>query len=100
MSPMEYGLDLHTLSNAQRNRLQRVQNKAMRIVLWCTRDTVFCLIEYARVVGMKDHPLLGLIKSRRNKGSRSWKAEAEAEDTVISLSDLDEVHKEGVWLRV
>ena len=44
LSVIDYGLGLLTLSNTQLERLERIQNEAMRTVLGCTRDTpIACL---------------------------------------------------------
>ena len=39
LSVVEYGLGLLTLSTAQINRLEVIQNQAMRVILGCTKDT-------------------------------------------------------------
>ena len=39
LSVVEYGFRLLTLSKTQLNRLEVIQNEAMRAILGCTRDT-------------------------------------------------------------
>ena len=39
LSVIDYGLGLLTLSQTQVDRLEKVQNEAMRAVVVCTRDT-------------------------------------------------------------
>ena len=39
LSVVDYGLGLLTLSKAQLDRLETIQNQGMRIILGCTRDT-------------------------------------------------------------
>ena len=39
LSPIEYALSILTLSAIQIERLEKVQNEAMRIILGCTKDT-------------------------------------------------------------
>ena len=39
LSVVEYGFGLLTLSKSQLNRLEVIQNEAMRAILGCTRDT-------------------------------------------------------------
>ena len=39
LSVVEYGFGLLTLSKTQLNRLEVIQNEAMRAILGCTRDT-------------------------------------------------------------
>ena len=47
LSVVEYGLGLLTLSTAQLNRLEVIQNEGMRCVLGCTRDTSAEAMRYA-----------------------------------------------------
>ena len=39
LSVIDYGFGLMTLADAHLNRLDSIQNEAMRIILGCTRDT-------------------------------------------------------------
>lgn len=46
LSVIEYGLGILTLSRSQRERLERIQNEGIRIVLGCTRDTPIQTMRY------------------------------------------------------
>ena len=99
LSVIDYGLGLVTISKTQLQKLERIQNEAMRTVLGCTRDTSCAAMRYLlgltsieerhrlaqvralfRIAQDKDHPLyseIGTIKGSRIKRGKSWLAEAE-----------------------
>ena len=64
LSVVEYGLGLLTLSTAQLNRLEVIQNEGMRCVLGCTRDTSAEAMRYALdLPPMADNHKLAQVKA-------------------------------------
>ena len=120
MSVVDYGLGLLTLSKTQTERLERVQNAAMRAVLGCTRDThVICMRYllglssmkvrhkvaqakmYLKVMGDPTHPLhssLEVKKGGRVKRGSSWMAEAE--ESLKQVCDIDEIYVGKEWVEL
>ena len=108
------------MSNSQGQRLERIQNEGMRIVLGCTRDTPIVVMRYMlglvsiksrhtlaqakfylRVTADKGHPLyknLADIKGCRIKRGASWMAQAER--TLQSVVKLDTIVKGEEWVHV
>ena len=115
LSVLDYGLGLLTLSQTQVDRLERVQNEAMRAVLGCTRDTPIVTMrflldlpsiksrhkiaqvkEYFKVANNDHHLLhqsLDNTKGRRIKRGKYWMAEAEG--TLLRVCELEEVAVNG-----
>ncbi|MCG8431104.1 MAG: hypothetical protein MJA29_08015, partial [Candidatus Omnitrophica bacterium] len=120
LSVMDYGLGLLTLSQTQIQRLERIQNEAMRAALGCTRDTpIACMRylldlpsikvryklaqvkEYLRVVEKTGHPLhasVGDDKGYRLKRGKSWMAAAE--DTLSLVCDIDDIARGEEWVQL
>ena len=120
LSVIDYGLGLLTLSQTQVDRLEKVQNEAMRAVLGCTRDTpiyamrflldlpsirvrhqVAQVRSYFKVSEYDHHPLhprLDESKGKRIKRGRSWMAEAE--DTLRRVCEIEEIGKGSEWVEV
>ena len=120
LSVMDYGLGLLTLSKTQIEKLERVQNEAMRTVLGCTRDTpIACLRHilglpsiatrhkvaqakmYLRVMEMDGHPLHPALKEERGtriKRGKSWMAQAE--ESIRTVCDLDDITEGREWLDI
>jgi ribonuclease HI len=99
LSGIEYGCGILTLSETQTERLDRIQNEAMRLILGCTRDTPCVTMRYLldfptmaqrinlwraraylRVCSDTQHPLhqeLGTRKGNRLKRGKSWMGRAQ-----------------------
>ena len=91
---IDYGFGLMTLADTHLNRLDSIQNEAMRIILGCTRDTSAATMRhyldlptmkkrhqmaqvqtYLRVTSDKTNPLhekVGRITTSRLKGGTDW----------------------------
>ena len=117
---VDYGLGLLTVSRTSLDKLERIQNEAMRLILGCTRDTsceamryvlglptmatrhkVAQVKEYLRVSADTNHPLHKSInknKGRRLKRGRSWMAEAE--DIIKQVCTLDELRHGDEWMPI
>ena len=117
---IDYGLGCLTLSNTQIQRLERLQNEAMRAVLGCTRDThIICmryLLDlptiksrhkiaqvkmYLKVAEDETHPLHEVIredKGNRLKRGKSWMAEAE--DSLRNVCELEDIKTGKEWIRL
>ena len=120
LSVIDYGLGLLTLSQTQIEKLERVQNEAMRTVLGCTRDTpIVCLRHilglpsiqarhklaqakmYLKVMEMEGHPLHPVMKQDRGtriKRGQSWMAQAEK--SIKKVCDLDDINVGREWIQV
>ncbi|XP_012940556.1 uncharacterized protein LOC106012357, partial [Aplysia californica] len=120
LSVIDYGLGILSLSKTRIDRLERVQNAAMRAVLGCTKDThVVCMRYildlasirvrhkvaqaklYLNVLGDPRHPLhdnLGSIKGNRIKRGSSWMAEAE--DSLRKVCGIDEICCGKEWFEL
>jgi ribonuclease HI len=120
MSVIDFGLGCLTLSNRQTQRLDRLQNEAMRAVLGCTRDThIICmryLLDlpsigvrhkiaqakmYLKVAEDESHPLHHTIKKdkgSRLKRGRSWMAEAE--DSLRKVCELEDIKIGKEWIQL
>ena len=120
LSSFDYGLGMLTLSKTQVDRMDTVQNEAMRTVLGCTRDTPIIAMRYLldlpsvsvrhkvaqvkaymRVAADVDHPLHRALDDA--KGSRllrgsSWMAEAET--TLKRVCELNEIGRGKEWAEV
>ena len=120
LSVIDFGLGCLTLSGTQIQRLDRLQNEAMRAVLGCTRDThIICmryLLDlssmkirhkmaqarmYLKVAEDETHPLH--LKIKDEKGSRlkrgkSWMAEAE--DSLRKVCELDDLQTGKEWIKL
>ena len=117
LSVIDYGLGLTTFSRAQIERLERIQNEGMRIVLGCPRNTSVTAMRYmldlpsiaerhkisqvkamftvARNTTHLLHGELGTAKGSRIKRGRSWLAEAE--DTTTTVCDVKYIRKGEEW---
>ena len=112
MYVLEYAMAILTFSRKQIERVERIQNEAMQIILGCTRDTAcramryildFPTIEdriqicrarvFLRVNANTQHPLhseIMKVKGSRLKRGRSWMGQAEDNlQQVCSLEDLE-----------
>ena len=120
ISVIEYGLGLLTVSKSQLERLERIQNAAMRLILGCTRDTpIVCMRHilalppmtdrhrvlqakwYLRVAADRDHPLhaaMDMVKGHRLRRGRSWMAQAEL--SIRQVCDLGSINREREWSEV
>ena len=117
LSVVEYGLGLLTLSTAQLNRLEVIQNEGMRCVLGCTRDTSAEAMRYAlglppmadrhklaqvkaftRVAADISNPLhekIGRTVSTRLKRGTEWLTQASR--TIESSTSVDSVRRGEAW---
>jgi ribonuclease HI len=115
---IEYALAILTLSRTQFERLERLQNEAMRIVLGCTRDTACRAMRYLldiptmegrtricraraylRISADKLHPLYSEIrkqKGARLKRGKSWMGLTE--DIIQQVCSIDEIDTGAEWL--
>ena len=120
LSVIDYGLGCLTLSESQIQRLDRLQNAAMRAVLGCTKDThIVCmryLLDlpsikvrhrlaqvkmYLKVAENETHPLHEEIKAdkgNRLKRGKSWMAEAE--DSLKKVCNLEEIKTGKEWVEL
>jgi hypothetical protein len=118
LSVIEYALAILTLSRTQLERLERLQNEAMRIVLGCTRDTACRAMRYLldiptmedrtricraraylRISADKLHPLHSEIrkeKGARLKRGKSWMGLTE--DIIQQVCSIDEIDTGAEWL--
>ena len=109
-----------TLSHKQIERMERIQNEAMRIILGCTRDTAcramrylldFPTIEeriqvcraraYLRINANTQHPLhseIRKVKGSRLKRGRSWMGQAE--DILQQVCSLEDLEPGEEWVQV
>ena len=119
-SVFDYGLGMLTLNKTQVERLERLQNAAMRAVLGCTMDTHVITMRYLldltsirvrhrlaqvkmylNVVGDPDHPLhenVGTVKGSRIKRGRSWMAEAE--ESLSLVCDPESIKGGKEWVEL
>ena len=117
---VEYALAILTLSQTQTERLDRIQNEAMRIILGCTRDTSaramrylldcptaeqriqMCRArDYLQITADEEHPLhpeILKVKGSRLKRGKSWMGRAE--DIIQSVCRLEDVLPGAEWSRV
>ena len=117
LSTMDYGLGLTTISRTNLQKLDRVQNEAMRTILGTTKDTPIEAMRYIldlppledrhKVAQVKAY--LGAVENPRNplhnatkdpKGDRlqrgkSWMGQAE--DSIKQVCDLSELKREREW---
>ena len=120
ISVIEYGLGLLTVSKSQLERLERIQNAAMRVILGCTKDTpIICMRHilalptmterhrvlqakwYLRVAADRDHPLyeaIDRVKGHRLRRGRSWMAQAEI--SISQVCDLETINRGREWVEV
>ena len=120
LSVIEYALPILTLSQTQIERLERIQNEAMRIILGCTKDTAVRAMRYLldfptikdriaicraraylRVSADTQHPLHSEIekeKGNRLKRGKSWMGQAEV--IVQQVCQLDVIEPGEEWVRV
>ena len=120
LSVLEYALAILTLSHSQIERLERIQNEAMRIILGCTKDTscraMRYLLDYPtmeyrilmsraraylRVNADTQHPLH--LEIKRQKGNRlkrgkSWMGQAE--DCIEQVCTLEDIDPGEEWIPV
>ena len=115
---VEYALAILTLSQTQIERLDIIQNAAMRIILGCTRDTStramrylldcptaehrlqYCRARaYLQIHTDKEHPLhsgIQKVKGSRLKRGKSWVGRAE--DVIQSVCRLQDVAAGAEWI--
>ena len=120
LSVIEYGFGLLTLSTAQLNRLEVVQNEAMRAILGCTRDTSAEAMRYLlnfptiaerhriaqvkaflRVTADVNHPLHDKVGNRpesRLKRGAEWMTEATK--TIESCTSVESIRRGNPWLYI
>ena len=121
LSPIEYALSILTFSATQIERLEKVQNEAMRIILGCTKDkpcvTMRLLLDfptmenkimawrarsYLRISADTQHPLhseLPREKGNRLARGKSWLGRAE--DVVkLVVNDIAEIEAGPEWVSV
>jgi ribonuclease HI len=119
-SVIDYALAILTISKTQTERLERIQNEAMRIILGCTGDTstraMRFLLDYPtmqqrvqlcqaraylRISANKGHPLhsdIGKVMSCRLKRGKSWLGRAE--EVIQQVCLLDDVSSCEEWVNV
>ena len=117
LSVIEYGFGLLTLSTAQLNRLEVIQNEAMRAILGCTRDTSAEAMRYLlnfptmaerhriaqvkaflRVTADVNHPLHDKVGNRppsRLKRGSEWMTEAT--NTIESCMSVESIRRGQPW---
>ena len=117
LSVIEYGFGLLTLSTAQLNRLEVIQNEAMRAILGCTRDTSAEAMRYLlnfptiaerhhiaqvkaflRVTADVNHPLHDKVGNRppsRLKRGAEWMTEATK--TIESCISVESIRRGISW---
>ena len=120
MSVFEYAMAILTLSCKQMERIERIQNEAMRIILGCTRDTACRAMRYLldfptirdrlqicraraylRVNANTQHPLhseIKKVKGSRLKRGRSWMGQAE--DILQQVCSLEALEPGEEWVQV
>ena len=120
LSVIEYAMAILTLSPRQTERLDKIQNEAMRIILGCTRDTEIRAMRYLldcptidhrlqlcrargylRISGDKTHPLhleIGRPKGCRLKRGKSWMGRAE--DVIQRVCALEDIEPGEEWVQV
>ena len=120
LSVIEYALAIMTLSRTQIDRLERLQNEAMWIILACTRDTACRAMRYLLDIPTMDdrtricrvraylhisadtlHPLhqeIGKKKGNRLKRGKSWMGLTE--DILQQVCSFDEIAPGAEWLLV
>ena len=108
LSVVEYGLGLLTISSTQLNRLETIQDEAMRVILGCTRPTSTAAMRFVldlssmgqrhklaqvkamlRVTSDTEHPLhpsLNVPRTSRLKRGTSWMAQAQKNCVSMLLS--------------
>ena len=117
LSVIEYGFGILTLSTAQLNRLESIQNEAMRAILGCTRDTSAEAMRYVlgfptmaerhrtaqvkaflRVSTDQNHPLHAKIGQRpasRLKRGSEWMTEAT--NTIEGCLSIESIRRGNPW---
>ena len=120
VSCISYGLGILTLSKTQLQRLERIQNEAMRTILGCTRDTSveamrfvlnfpamekrhkFAQVDaYLRVASDRDNPLhdkIGTTTTSRLKRGTSWLAQAAK--TIGECCAIEDIRKGPAWIPI
>ena len=117
LSVLDYGLGIITIRNTHLQKLERIQNEAMRIILGCTRMTSAAAMRYVldlpsieerhliaqvkamfRVARDNQHLLhceLGTEKGSRLKRGTSWMAQAET--TVNRICNGQNIKRGKDW---
>src|SRR5579871_4377936 len=120
LSGIEYGGAILTASDTQMDRLERIQNEAMRIILGCTRDTPCVAMRYLldfpsmahrialwracahfRISANTEHPLheeLGKERGNRLKRGKSWVGRAE--DIIRVICEPTNIYAGEEWVCV
>jgi hypothetical protein len=120
LSVIEYALAILTLNNTQINKLERIQNEAMRIILECTRDPSckamkylldFSTIQnrislcraraYLRISAETQHPLHSEMRSKKGdrlKRGKSWMGQAK--DIVQQVCAINDIQEGKEWVRI
>src|SRR5579871_4624984 len=118
LSGIEYGGAILTASDTQMDRLERIQNEAMRIILGCTRDTPCVAMRYLldfpsmehrialwrarahlRISANIEHPLheaLGRIRGNMLKRGKSWVGRAE--DIIRLVCEPTDIYSGEEWI--
>ena len=118
LSRMDYGLGLTTISSTNLQKLDRVQNEAMRTILGTTKDTpleamryildlppmhsrqkVAQVKAYLSAVENPQHPLHEATKDtkgERLQRGKSWMGQAE--DSIKLVCELAELKQEKEWI--
>ena len=117
---IDYGFGLMTLADTHLNRLDSIQNEAMRIILRCTRDTSVAAMchhldlptmkerhqiaqvqTYLRVSPDETNPLhekVGRITTSRLKRCTDWMSQAR--NTICQCCDVDALRRGKDWFEV
>src|SRR5579871_4129296 len=118
LSGIEYGGAILTTSDTQMDRLERIQNEAMCIILGCTRDTPCVAMRYLldfpsmahridlwrarahfRISANIEHPLheeLGKERGNRLKRGKSWVGRAE--DIIRRICEHTDIPVGEEWV--
>ena len=120
LSVIEYGQGLLTLSKAQLDRLEVIQNEGMRAILGCTKDTsaeamrhlldfppaakrhkLAQVSAYMKVAADEGHPLhakVGREYTSRLKRGKEWMAQAA--DTISQSIPVGQIRKGAMWKEI
>jgi hypothetical protein len=119
VSIFEHALAIQTLSNKHIERLERIQNEAMRIIFGCTRDTScraprylldlptienrikMCRARsYLWVVADKRHPLhCDILKQKSNRLQTGQSRMGRAEDILEQIYNLKDLEPGEEWIQ-
>ena len=120
LSVIDYGFGLLTLSAAQLQRLEVIQNKGMRSILGCTRDTSSEAMGYIlglplmqvchKIAQVKSlchvtadpsnplHPKVGQTAQSRLKRGTKWLAQASK--TIKTCTSVEDVRRGEAWTAI